>query len=179
MDVDIGGLVQPRIEPEVQVHFARTPPVTHDEHAILDAIDWISLGFEIVHCPFADWNFMAADAIAAHGVHGLLVVGPKVPVEDIPGCRDKLRSFTIDLHRDGQPVASGRGANVLDSPLLAIAHLISVLADQPRFAPLQAGEVVTTGTLTELFPAVVGETWNCEISGIELLPTSMHLVAET
>src|SRR6266481_9583867 len=29
--VAIGDLLQPRIEPEIQLHFARTPPVTRDE----------------------------------------------------------------------------------------------------------------------------------------------------
>jgi 2-oxo-3-hexenedioate decarboxylase len=47
----VGHLLQPRIEPEIQLHFARTPPVTRDEDAILESIDWIALGFEIVQCP--------------------------------------------------------------------------------------------------------------------------------
>src|SRR5256712_8047743 len=67
--VAIGHLLQPRIEPEIQLHFTRTPPVTRDEAAILDCIDWIAHGFEIVQCPFCDWKFKAADAIAAFAVH--------------------------------------------------------------------------------------------------------------
>ncbi len=35
----IGHLIQPRIEPEIQLHFARTPPVTREEASILDCID--------------------------------------------------------------------------------------------------------------------------------------------
>jgi 2-keto-4-pentenoate hydratase len=77
--IDIGHLIQPRIEPEIQLHFARTPAVTDDEAAILDCIDWIAQGFEIVPCPFADWNFRAVDAIAAFAVHGALVVGTPLP----------------------------------------------------------------------------------------------------
>jgi 2-keto-4-pentenoate hydratase len=33
----VGHLLQPRIEAEIQLHFARTPPVTRDEHAILES----------------------------------------------------------------------------------------------------------------------------------------------
>jgi 2-keto-4-pentenoate hydratase len=57
----VGHLLQPRIEAEIQLHFARTPPVTRDEHAILESIDWIAQGFEIVQCPFPDWDFAAVD----------------------------------------------------------------------------------------------------------------------
>jgi hypothetical protein len=34
----VGHLLQPRIEAEIQLHFARTPPVTRDEQAILESI---------------------------------------------------------------------------------------------------------------------------------------------
>src|SRR5690348_3224536 len=60
--VSIDGLLQPRIEPEIQLHFASTPPVTSDESALLDAIDWIALGYEIVQSPYPDWGFGTADA---------------------------------------------------------------------------------------------------------------------
>jgi 2-keto-4-pentenoate hydratase len=173
--VSIGHLIQPRIEPEIQLHLARTPPVTQDEDAILECIDWIALGYEIVQCPFADWRFRAPDAIAACGVHGLLVSGPKVDVAEIGDCATKLRSFTVTLARDGEPVATGGGANVLDSPLLAFAHLAQVLDGQTRCPPVQEGEIITTGTLTELFPATPGETWTTSADGIELPGMTLHV----
>jgi 2-oxo-3-hexenedioate decarboxylase len=166
--VVIGHLIQPRIEPEIQLHFARTPPVTRDETAILECIDWIAHGFEIVQCPFKDWNFKVVDAIAAYAVHGLLVVGPPVAVIDIEDCAAKLRGFTITLVRNGERLASGGGERVLGSPLLAFAHLTEVLASQSRFPPVQAGELVTTGTLTDLFPVTAGEVWNTTLNGIDL-----------
>lgn len=164
----VDHLIQPRIEPEIQLHFARTPPVTRDEAAILDCIDWIAQGFEIVQCPFADWKFKGVDAIAAFAVHGALVLGTPVAVADIEDCAAKLRSFTITLSKNGARQATGGGANVLDSPLLAFAHLAEVLAKQSRFPPVQAGEVVTTGTLTQLLPVIPGETWSTRLDGINL-----------
>ena len=174
--VAIGHLIQPRIEPEIQLHFARTPPVSQDEAAILESIDWIAQGFEIVQCPFAGWKFNAVDAIAAYAVHGALVIGTPVPVADIEDCAAKLRTFTVALARDGECVATGGGANVLDSPLLAFAHLTEVLARQPRAPPVRAGEVVTTGTLTDLLPAAPGETWSTELASIELPGLTLGLV---
>jgi 2-keto-4-pentenoate hydratase len=172
----IGHLLQPRIEPEIQLHFARTPPVTRDEAAILDCVDWIAHGFEIVQCPFRDWTIRPTDAIAACAVHGALVVGAPVAVSDVGDCAAKLRSFTIALSRNGVLQAEGRGANVLDSPLLAFAYLAEVLLEQSRFEPVQAGEIVTTGTLTPAPPVAPGETWSTTLDGIELAGLSLALV---
>jgi 2-keto-4-pentenoate hydratase len=171
----VGHLLQPRIEPEIQLHFARTPPVTHDEHEILDCIDWIAHGFEIIQCPFADWRFRAVDAIAAYAVHGALVVGPPVAVSDIEDCATKLATFTIALSRNGEQQVSGTGADVLDSPLLAFAHLAEVLAAQSRFAPVQAGEIITTGTLTAPLPICPGETYSTALDGIDLPGLSLTI----
>jgi 2-keto-4-pentenoate hydratase len=174
--LDVGPLIQPRIEPEIQLHFARTPPVTRDEAAILECIDWIAQGFEIVQCPFRDWKFRSVDAIAAFAVHGALVVGTPVAVSDIADCAAKLRSFTIRLLRNGVQQATGGGANVLDSPLLAFAHLAEVLAEQSRFEPVQAGEIVTTGTLTAAPAVAAGETWSTTLGGIYIPGLSISLV---
>ena len=165
--LDISRLLQPRIEPEIQLHFARTPPADADERAILECVDWIAHGFEIVHCPFPDWRFQLADSIAAYVYHGFLVVGPPVAIEParVDDWVARLREFTITLACDGAVVASGGGADVLDSPLLEFAHLASVLADQGA-EPVGAGEVVTTGTLTNAMPIAPGQTWTTAVSGL-------------
>jgi 2-oxo-3-hexenedioate decarboxylase len=167
-DVAVDHLLQPHIEPEIQLHFARTPPVTHDEEAILDSIDWISHGFELVQCPFPDWKFEAVDTIAAYALHGILVIGPRVAIEDIEDCVAKLRAFTVTLTKNGTEQVSGGGANVLDGPLLAFAHLADVLANQPQATPVQAGEVVTTGTLTIPLPVAPGDRFSVALDGIDL-----------
>jgi 2-keto-4-pentenoate hydratase len=106
--------------------------------------------------PFPDWHFAAVDTIAAYAVHGALVVGTPVAVSEIENCAEKLRRFEVVLSRDGVEQAQGVGANVLDSPLLAFAHLAEVLSRQSRFPPVQAGEIVSTGTLTGLMPVLAG-----------------------
>jgi 2-keto-4-pentenoate hydratase len=164
----IGHLLQPRIEPEIQLHFSRTPPATRDEEALLESIDWIAHGFEIVQSVYPDWKFTKEDAIAAFALHGALVVGRPVAVRDIDDCAAKLRSFTISLSRDDGRTVRGGGANVLDSPLLAFAHLAETLATQARFAPVQAGEIVTTGTLTAALPVSPGQRWTTVLDGIDL-----------
>jgi 2-oxo-3-hexenedioate decarboxylase len=164
----IGNMAEPRIEPEIVLHFRAAPPVTRNEAAILDCIDWIAAGFEIVQSPFPGWKFKVADTIAVNGLHGVLVVGDPVPVASIPDCAQRLREFRIALKKGAAVAAEGGGANVLDSPLLAFAHLADVLARLPQFPPVAAGEVVTTGTLTRALPVAPGETWSTALSGIAL-----------
>ena len=164
----IGEFAEPRIEPEIVLHFKSAPPVTRNEAGILDCIDWIAHGFEIVQSPFSGWKFKAADTIAVNGLHGMLVVGDPVPMASIPECAKRLREFGIVLRKGGAVAAEGGGANVLDSPLLALAYLVDLLAHQPHYPPVAAGELVTTGTLTAALPVTPGETWSTVLSGIGL-----------
>ena len=63
--VAIGHLAQPRLEPEIVLHFKSAPRATEDEAELLSHIDWIAHGFEIVQCHFPGWKVTAADSIAA------------------------------------------------------------------------------------------------------------------
>jgi 2-keto-4-pentenoate hydratase len=166
--VTIGHLAQPRLEPEIVLHFRSAPPITTDEEELLTHVDWIAHGFEIVQCHFPDWTFQTADAISDFGLHGALVVGPKRSVSDLSDPVATLRTFTIALSRDGEVQTRGGGANVLGSPLSAVVDLCSKLKNQPRFEPIRPGEIVTTGTLTTPVAVNAGQTWSTALSGIDL-----------
>jgi 2-keto-4-pentenoate hydratase len=55
------------------------------------------------------------------------------------------------------------------SPALALAHLARALAGLPQFPPFAAGEIVTTGTITDAWPVTPGETWSSDygVLGLE------------
>ena len=72
----------------------------------------------------------------------------------------------MTLKRDDVVMDRGVGANALGHPATALAFLADVLSRQPRFAPLAAGEVITTGTLTAALPIAPGETWTSEYTGL-------------
>jgi 2-oxo-3-hexenedioate decarboxylase len=57
---------------------------------------------------------------------------------------------------------------VLNSPLLALQHLVSLLARDAHNPPLAAGEIILTGTLTLAMPVAAGENWTAKVSGIPL-----------
>jgi 2-keto-4-pentenoate hydratase len=54
---------------------------------------------------------------------------------------------------------------VLDSPLMALAHLVALLAAQPESPPLAAGEIISTGTMTDAHPVQRGERWSTDLHG--------------
>jgi 2-oxo-3-hexenedioate decarboxylase len=167
-EVALAGLAQPRIEPEICFGLRAPPPRSHDAHAILAAVAWVAHAVEIVQTFHPDWKFDLPDCTAANGLHGRLVLGEPVPLDAIPDLEAKLPAARVRLSRGDRLVDEGVGANVLDSPAYALAHLVEVLAIQPEFNQLHAGELVSTGTLTDAHPVRAGETWSTAIDGLPL-----------
>jgi 2-keto-4-pentenoate hydratase len=165
----ISPFVEPKIEPEIAFHFRSAPPVGGGLRAILESIDWAAHAFEIVQSHFPDWRFKAADTVADWGLHGTLLVGkPQAIARLAPDPIAALESFSITLSCNGEARGVGRGANVLGSPLAALAHLIEVLSTQPEYLPLRADEIVTTGTITTAQSVRAGETWRTTLQGVAL-----------
>lgn len=166
---------EPRIEPEIAFGFRRAPEANDGEDALLAAIGWYAHGFEIVDSLFQGWKFRAADTVAAFGMHRAYLCGPRRMLTDddratLPAA---LRTFRIDLAHNGMVVDSGEGSNVLDSPLSALRHAIAVIAATPGAAPVAAGEIVTTGTVTRAFAVTPGETWSTVVTGLPLAGLSV------
>jgi len=168
--LSLHGLVQPRIEPEVVFGLASAPPETDDPRRILDSVAWMAPGFEIVQSHFPDWKFTAADCTAAFGLHGALVVGTRVELtaHNRDAISELLPRFHLTLRKGEAIVDRGVGANVLGSPAHALAHLVRVLAQQPDAPPLVAGEMVTTGTISDAAPVQRGETWASDYGELPL-----------
>jgi 2-oxo-3-hexenedioate decarboxylase len=164
-------MLSPKIEPEI-VFGMRGPLETGqtDPATILEAVEWLALGFEIIDCVYADWKFQPADFVASSGFHAALIVGDRVPVV-AAGVQDlaaQLAAFKVRLMKDGQVAAEGSGKNVLRSPALCLRELAAALARQPGASPLDAGELISSGTLTESQPIASGETWTAVLEGLDL-----------
>ena len=108
-------------------------------------------------------------------VHGALMIGPRHRISDRNAQQwlTALKAFEIKLYKDGPFVDCGTAMSVLDGPLSALAHLVRLLDRDPDNPQLQAGEIVTTGTVTRAFPVAGGQTWTTEINGIALDPLSV------
>jgi len=178
---DVQGLLltpfsEPRIEPEIVFGLSAAPSPQMDETALMLCIEWVALGFEIVQSIFPGWKFSAADTIAANGVHGALLIGPRRVFA--PHAAEWLRTlsaFEIDLNCDGKLIDRGQAENVLGGPLLALRHLVALLASDPVHPPLAAGEIVSTGTLTKAMPVTSGEAWTAAPKGIALDSIELRL----
>jgi 2-oxo-3-hexenedioate decarboxylase len=168
--LDLTPLLEPRIEPEIAFGFSAAPRAGMNEAEILGCVDWIAHGFEIVQSVFPGWKFQAADTVAAYALHGAYRLGPrhKITAEVHADWLAKLRSFEIELSRDGEFIDRGHALNVLDGPLSTISHLLGVLAKDQANPPLRAGEIITTGTVTRAFPVAPGETWQTRLVGLPL-----------
>jgi len=167
--INFAGFAEPRIEPEIVLHLGRAPEAGMDMAALLECVDAVAHGFEIVQSVFPDWKFTAAEAVAAYGLHGALVVGPWHPIAaDRAGWVAALSDFTLTLFRNGAAVDTGHASHVLGGPVKALGYLVAALADRPDCPPLAAGEIVTTGTLTDAWPIRPGESWSTKLDGIDL-----------
>ena len=51
---------------------------------------------------------------------------------------------------------------------MEVASVDGVIAKQPHVLPLQAGKLVTTGTLTAALPIHAGQNWTTNLNGIAL-----------
>jgi 2-oxo-3-hexenedioate decarboxylase len=171
--VSLRNSIAPKLEPEIAFRLRSSVREHCREPAeILQSIEWLAPAFEIVDCHFADWKFTPAESAADFSFHWRLVVGTPVPLDryDLGKLAQELRDCEVALKRNGEVRERGVGANALDHPALALAFLADLLATQPRFDALAAGEVVTTGTLTAALPIKAGETWTSEISGLGVAP---------
>ncbi|MBV8377103.1 MAG: hydratase [Verrucomicrobia bacterium] len=171
------GLAEPRIEPEIIFGLSVAPDSGMDQRTLLTCIDWVAHGFEIVQSIFPGWQFSAPDTVAAFGLHGALLIGPRYPIAaDTQEWSRTLASFEIDLQRDGTVLDQGRAKNLLGGPVSALGHLIEILARDQVNPSLAAGEVVTTGTLTRAFPIAPGQAWATELAGVSLGGISIRFV---
>jgi len=173
---------QPRIEPELVFKLARTPEPDVDLEGLGECLEWMAHGFEIVVSPFKQWQFDPADAIAAFGLHRALIVGePKMLSREskrrlhtvLSGASISLSRSTIET---SELCAAGFAKDVMDSPLHALLALHQQLQQQHQFMPLQAGELITTGSWTDALPIKRGEIWSSAFSQLNLPGLNLSFV---
>lgn len=173
--IDAKLFVEPRIEPEI-VFGLGSRPLSTAFADLVAAIDWYAHGFEIVQSIYPNWKFNGAEAFAAQGMHGALKIGHRHPLRSLADPVAQLAAIKISLSMNGQLQEQGAGSNVLGGPIQALAHFAVELAK--RGVSLQAGDIITTGTLTDALPLAPGQRWHTDfdsptqaslaLTGIEL-----------
>jgi len=155
------GKIAPKIEPEVVLKMKSPLAGSTDPAEILNAVEWIALGFEIIDCIYPNWEFQPADFVAAYGLHAGLIVGEPQPLsaDSIAEWAEQLPKFKLRLMKNNELVEEGSGKNSLRSPALCLGELA-------RIAPLAAGDLVSSGTLTTPQLIQSGDQWYAEVEGI-------------
>jgi len=168
-----------KIEPEIVFGLRERANVEDapDAAAALARTEWLAIGFEIIDCPFPEWKFQPSDFVASFGLHAALVIGEKMPVrpESIPALVDELSRFKVRMSRNGAFVEEGSGRNALKNPASCLAELSTAIARRFPDHPLNAGEIVSSGTLTAGHGTGTGDEWTADVEGLSLPSLTLRL----
>jgi len=164
--LSLASFVQPRIEPEVvfRAHGAGAGRRRCAHYPRLRRMDR-PRGSRSCRATSRDWKFRGrGTARAAFGLHGALVVGAPVPVTErnrgFP-CRYGCRVSHSRCDVAARVIDTGIGANVLDSPALALRAILRASSRGSRsFLPLRQASSSRPGTITDAWPVTKGETWD-------------------
>ncbi len=171
----------PKIEPEIVFGLKR--PITAeglDAAAALESTEWLAMGFEIIDCPFPNWQFQPSDFVASFGLHVALIIGEKMQVkpELIAKLVDELPKFKVRISKNGEFVEEGSGRNSLRSPASCLVELSTAVLRRFPSHPLSAGEIVSSGTLTAGHLIGKGDFWKVNVEGLSLPPLTLTWAAE-
>ena len=119
---------------------------------------------KLVDSIYPNWAFALPDTIASGGLHGCLVVGKKLIVNN--DVERDLVDLKVRLFKGASFEEEGTGANVLDGPVSAIRYLHKSLAGIKNQVLLSSGNIITTGTMTDAKPVFTGEKWTGKFEGI-------------
>ena len=161
--LDLGELIHPRFEPEIALLLERDlegEPVTLN--GVRRAVGWACAAIEVVDSRFTNYRFTAHENTADNSSAARFLLGSWVRLE-----QDELSSIGVNTRVDGEPIASGRGADAMGGPLHALHWLSSLYAARGKSVP--AGSVVLTGGLTKAEPLHEGNVIVAEFSGLGTL----------
>lgn len=162
-DIDIAAhkLIQPRAEAEIAFILKAPlagPGVTQAD--VLAATECIAPCFEIVDSRIAEWKIGIVDTIADNASCGVFVLG-----EARADPRDfDLPALRVRVTKNGTPLSEGYGAAVQGSPLEAVAWLANTLGAYG--VTLDAGDVILSGSLVPLEPAMAGDVFEMVLEGV-------------
>jgi 2-oxo-3-hexenedioate decarboxylase len=147
-DLDLAGLIHPRIEPEVAYRLGRDVEPDEPLEDLYGVIDAVAPALEIIDSRYAAFRFSLADVVADNTSAARFVVGPwRAPDID-------LANRAVVLSVDAVPVEIGSTAAILGSPTRTFGALLA-MARRHRI-PLRRGFVVLAGAATAAVPLGAG-----------------------
>ncbi len=154
-------LLQPKVEAEVAFVMGRD--LCDDRLTVADIIsatEYVLPAIEIVDSRIANWQISIVDTIADNASSGLFVLG-----NEPKSLRSlDLRTAGMAMNCAGAPVSTGVGLACLGHPVNAALWLAKMLARLGT--PLSAGDLVLSGALGPMVPALPGNVYEARINGV-------------
>ena len=176
----IGRMFSPKIEPEIVFKLKRPLAAGLDPAAALE-------GGRVARAGLRDHRLCVSGMAISRRPISLPPTGPRtqpsssasrcrISASTIPVLVDRLPRFAARLLRDGELAEEGSGRNSLRSPALCLAELAAAVSRQAGAEPLDAGELISSGTLTTSLPISPGETWRVEVDGLDFSPLTLQVL---
>ena len=155
-------MIQPRAEGEIAFVLKKDlvgPGITAAE--VLQATDFIVPCFEIVDSRIRDWNIKIQDTISDNASCGYFVLGQ----DAVDARKVDLSTCGMVVELNGQIISTGAGSAALGaSPVSCVVWLANMLGSLGT--PLNAGEVILSGSLVPLQSVKAGDHMTVNIGGI-------------
>jgi len=161
IDVDAKALIAPRAEAEIAFILndrLNGPGVTPAD--VIAATEAIAPCFEIVDSRIRDWKISIVDTVADNASCGVFVLGE---ARADPRAHD-LPNLHVTVTKNGAPLSEGYGHAVQGDPAMAVAWLANTLGAYG--VTLEAGDVILSGSVVPLEPAVKGDRFEMTLHGI-------------
>ncbi|HUN94520.1 MAG TPA: fumarylacetoacetate hydrolase family protein [Burkholderiaceae bacterium] len=172
--VDLGAMIQPKAEAELAFVLERDlvgPGVTASD--VIRATAYVSPSFEVVDSRIRDWKIGIQDTVADNASCGVFLLGE---AKGDPRRLD-LALAGLVLHKNDELFSTSAGAAVQGSPVNAVVWLANTLGRLGL--PFKAGEVILSGSQSQLLPIVDGDELVCSIGGLGACRARFHGKAAT
>ncbi len=144
-------LVHPRVEAEIAFVMKDELRGEVTVEQVIAATDYIIPAVEVIDSRYEKFKFDLVSVIADNGSSARYVAGgrPRDPREM------DLRTIGVVIEKNGEIMALGASAAVLNHPANAVVMLVKHLAERGEALP--AGSYVMTGGITEAIPVAAGD----------------------
>ncbi|WDF74301.1 fumarylacetoacetate hydrolase family protein [Novosphingobium sp. KACC 22771] len=159
ISVEDKGLIAPRAEAEIAFILKDSlngPGITAEQ--VVAATQSIAPCFEIVDSRITDWKIGIVDTVSDNASCGVYVLGK----ERLDPRGLDLPNLHVAVTKNGAPLSEGYGHAVQGDPAQAVAWLANTLGAYG--VTLDAGDVILSGSLVPLAPAVAGDVFEMTLS---------------
>jgi len=127
---------------------------------VIAATEYVQPCFEIVDSRIKDWKIKIQDTVADNASCGVFAVG----AEKVDPRELDMAALEVIVEKNGIEISRGVGSSVQGAPENAVAWLANTLGAYG--IPFEAGEIILSGSLVPLHPAVRGDEMLMTIDGL-------------